>query len=177
MCTAPSFEAMLTGGHPNSLGNTVEVVNLVLADRARFDDLYRCYFSADAVVRLRTSNAMKRICKAHPDWLVPYLDRFLTEIAAIDQASAQWTLAQLFLWLQGELSANQRQRAIEVLQRNLDRSDDWIVQNATIETLSTWAQSDDALRRWLLPRLRAFAASSRKSVANRAQKALRALDR
>jgi hypothetical protein len=54
-----SFEAMLTGGHPNSLGQTVVVVEMVLADRAR----------------LRTSNALKRISRVKPTWLVPHLER------------------------------------------------------------------------------------------------------
>lgn len=34
------FEEMLTGGHPNSLGRTVEVVELVLLSQARLTDLY-----------------------------------------------------------------------------------------------------------------------------------------
>lgn len=48
-----SFEQKLTGGHPNSLGNTVEVVDIILADKKRLDELYQCYFSDDAVVRLQ----------------------------------------------------------------------------------------------------------------------------
>ena len=58
---AEAFEDMLTGGHPNSLGRTVEVVEMVLANPDRFDELFNCYKSDNAVVRLRTSNAMKRI--------------------------------------------------------------------------------------------------------------------
>ena len=91
-----SFEERLTGGHPNSLGNTVEVVEEVLSDHAKFQELFQCYFSNDEVVRLRTSNAMKRICKEEKQLLVPYIDKFLTEISGIDQASTQWTLSQLF---------------------------------------------------------------------------------
>jgi hypothetical protein len=63
-----TFEAMLAGGHPNSLGRTVEVVDLVLADRDRLAELFQCYFSADEVVRLRVSSAMKRVTIAHPEW-------------------------------------------------------------------------------------------------------------
>lgn len=59
-----NFETRLQGGHPNSLGNTIEVVNEVLAENALFNELFECYFSPDEIVRLRTSNAMKRICKA-----------------------------------------------------------------------------------------------------------------
>lgn len=58
---AEDFEAVLTGGHPNSLGRTVEVVDVVLADRAKLAQLYACYFSEDEVVRLRFSSAMKRV--------------------------------------------------------------------------------------------------------------------
>ena len=60
------FEQMLTGGHPNSLGRTLEVVESVMSDRERLEDLYNCYFSEDEVVRLRTSNAIKRVTKEHP---------------------------------------------------------------------------------------------------------------
>ena len=59
--TDESFESMLTGGHPNSLGRTEEVVDLVLAEQERLSDLYSCYFSADEIVRLRVSSAMKRV--------------------------------------------------------------------------------------------------------------------
>ena len=39
-----SFEEMLAGGHPNSLGRTIEVADIVLADSKRLSDLYNCYF-------------------------------------------------------------------------------------------------------------------------------------
>ncbi|WP_272149171.1 hypothetical protein [Tenacibaculum aiptasiae] len=79
-----NFEERLKGGHPNSLGNTVEIVEEVLAENELFNELFNCYHSNDEVVRLRTSNAMKRICKAKKILLIPYIDLFLTDIAQID---------------------------------------------------------------------------------------------
>lgn len=105
---------MLRGGHPNSLGRTVEVVEAVVSDPALFDELFGCYRSDDPVVRLRTSSAMKRIETQRHDLLVPYLDRFIDEIGALDQASAQWTLAQLFARLADDMprhSASARRRS------------------------------------------------------------------
>lgn len=166
---------MLTGGHPNSLGNTVEVVDLVLSDPERFDELFGCYGSEDDVVRLRTSNAMKRIEAERRDLLVPYIDRFIDEIGTLDQASAQWTLAQLFDRLSEELSKDQRKAAIAIMKRNLKGHDDWIVLNATIETLSKWAGKDAALAKWIRPHLERLSKDSRKSVASRATKKLNAL--
>lgn len=115
---------MLTDGHPNSLGNTVQVVDIILADKTRLDELYKCYFSDDEIVRLRVSNAMKRICKEHPEWLLPYLDKLLKDISKINQASTQWTLAQLFLWLQNEMTSDQKERATEILQGNLESTNE-----------------------------------------------------
>ncbi len=162
------FDLMLTGGHPNSLGRTVEVVELIFADPALLEQLYECYFSDDEIVRLRTSNAFKRIWREHPDWLVPYLDRFLTEISQISQASTRWTLAQMFLELEAHLTPEQKARAVAVLKRNLDESNDWIVLNETFKALGAWAQDDPALREWLKPYLLRSGADSRKSVAKNA---------
>ena len=177
MAMAETFEDMLTGGHPNSLGRTVEVVERVLADPDRFEELFDCYESADEVVRLRTSSAMKRVEAERHDLLVPYINCFIDEIGALDQASAQWTLAQLFARLSGDLDPAQREGALAIMKRNLDHHGDWIVLNTTMETLTQWAGADAELARWLRPRLERHGGDSRKAVAKRAAKMLRALDR
>ena len=164
------FEQRLTGGHPNSLGNTVEVVEEVLADNSKFDALFNCYFSSDEVVRLRVSNAMKRICKAEKSLLIPYLDRFQTEIASIDQASTQWTLSQLYGMLVKEMSEAQIAKAKELMKHNLAHHNDWIVLNATMDTLAKWAKKDEALQAWLQPHLVRLSKDPRKSVSGRAKK-------
>lgn len=166
---------MLTGGHPNSLGRTLEVVEIVLSDRDRLDELYRCYFSADEVVRLRTSNAMKRVSREQPEWLVPYIDQLLTEISEIDQASTQWTLAQLFQTLAPWMSKAQLESARAILKRNLTAMKDWIVLNLTMQTLAEWAETDPALREWLLPHLDRLSQDGRKSVAKTAKRMIAAL--
>lgn len=163
------FAAMLKGGHPNSLGRTVEVVELILADQTRLLEFYECYFDADEVVRLRVSNGMKRICHAQPTWLIPYIDRFLQDISQIQQASTQWTLAQLFLELATYLTPTQKTAATQHMQHNLTTWTDWIVLAQTMQTLAAWAQKDDELKAWLLPQLQHHAQDSRKAVAKKAQ--------
>ena len=170
-----NFETELTGGHPNSLGNTEAVVAEVLRDTDRLEELFGCYFSQDPVVRLRVSNALKRIEKANHPLLLPYLDHLIDEISTIDQASTQWTLAQLFLEYQRDLSSEQRQRAIRVMQRNLQTSDDWIVLNMTLKTLFQWAKKEAELRDWLIPELQRLETDERKSVSGRARKFLATL--
>lgn len=165
-----NFENRLTRGHPNSLGETPVIVAEVLSNPDLFDALFHCYFSKDETVRLRTSNAMKRICQAQKGLLLPYLHRFLEEVASIEQASTQWTLAQLFNSLAKDMSDSQKAKAQEIMKRNLESYSDWIVLNTTLETLGRWAKEDSSLKIWLLPHLERLSKDSRKSVAKRASK-------
>lgn len=171
-----NFEQRLTGGHPNSLGNTIEVVEEVFENHDLFDELFNCYFSDDEVVRLRTSNAMKRVCKYDKSILVPYIDRFLTEIAAIDQASTQWTLANLFQLLEKEMNDAQIASAKDIMKNNLVNHQDWIVLNNSMETLGQWSKKDDALKSWIIPHLKRLSKDERKTVAKRSNKLLALLD-
>ena len=170
-----SFEKMLTGGHPNSLGRTLEVVELILQDKKRVAELLDTYSSPDEVVRLRVSNALKRICKEHPDWIYPYTDILLSKIAKINQASTQWTLATLFRLLSPSLTIEQKDLAIQHLKHNLDTHKDWIVINTTMETLFTWSKDNPPLTEWLIPRLKKFQQDTHKSISGRATKYLIAL--
>ena len=65
---------------------------------------------------------MKRICKEEKQLLIPYLNRFISEIAQIDQASTQWTLAQLFQSLEKDMSEAQVEQAKQIMKHNLANS-------------------------------------------------------
>lgn len=170
-----AFETTLSGGHPNSLGKTVEVTALVLANEGLLDDLIGTYASQDEVVRLRVSSAIKRIGKVQPEWIHSRLSIIEGWVLKIEQPSAQWTLAQLYLALSDQLTAHQRQNATVVLRTFLTKSSDWIVLNFSMETLAVWAIDDSELQAWLAPLLRKLQSDPRKSVATRATKLLKRL--
>lgn len=171
-----SFEQMLSGGHPNSLGRTVEVVDSVLADRRKLAQLYDCWHSKDELVRLRVSNAMKRVMREHPEWLVEYIDRFITDIPKIDQPSTQWTIAQLYIGLNDKMTDQQRDKAVKIVQHNLEHNPDWIVQNTSMQALADWAETNSELRKWLLPILHKRLSDPHKSIAGRAKKLIAYLE-
>lgn len=170
-----NFEEMLTGGHPNSLGRTIEVVDAVIANSDRLEELYQCYFSDDEVVRLRTSNAMKRVSREKPELLVPYIDNFIEIISRIEQASNQWTLANLFETLSSDMSPEQMKKAKDIMKKNLKSHDDWIVLNNSMQTLGNWALSDEKLKKWLMPHLNRLSTNARKSVSGRTKKLIKSL--
>lgn len=169
------YEDLLSGGDPNSLGNTIEVVFDVLDNPDNFDELFKCYFSKNQVVRLRVSNAMKRILNANKKLLVPYIPKLLDEISRIDQSSAQWTLATLFEGLKPEMTEAQFGTAKEHLKKNLEVHDDWIVLTTTMETLGAWAVGDENLKNWLEPHLERIAKDEREAVQNKAHKVMKML--
>ena len=166
------FEAMLSGGHPNSLGRTVEVVDAVLAERERLAQLYACYFSEDETVRLRVSSAMKRVAIEHPDWTIEFMDGLQSDVAAIDQPSTQWTLALLFDLTRELQTSEQRARSVTIMKHNLARHDDWIVLNNSMQVLHEWSFNDPRLADWLTPHLERLTHDKRKSVARRATELL-----
>ena len=166
------FEKQLTGGHPNSLGKTEEVVAEILDNKPKPRDLMDCYKSSDEVVRLRVSSALKRITKVKPDWILEILDELLDDVSKIDQPSAKWSLAQMFMWLGDSFTQDQAAKATNILKNNLENEPDWIVQNTTMESLKYFSASDDKLMKWLKPELKKRTKSKHKSVARRAEKYL-----
>jgi hypothetical protein len=170
------LEQKLTGGHHNSLGNTVLVVDEVLKDTSKLEELYRCYFSEDELVRLRTSSAWKRIAKHDINLFIPYIDRFLDEISKINQASTQWTIAILLEYSTDYLTDEQKQKAKEVMKSNLKNSNDWIVLKNTMTTLSAWAKEDEELKQWMLPELERLKKYPKKVVPQSAEKIFKLLE-
>lgn len=174
---ASEFEVELSGGHPNSLGNTEAVTERVLREPELLDELIDTYSSDDEVVRLRVSSVLKRLVLSHPEWVLPRLDVIEQWVDRLAQASAQWSLSQDYLALTAVLSTDQRRGAIARMKGFLHSSNDWIVINQTLETLGQWAREDLELRDWLVPRLNDYAHETRKSIAGKARRHLAALDR
>ena len=170
------FESDLAGGHPNSLGNTVLVAERVNADQSLLDDLIQTYSSADDVVRLRVSSALKRVALEHPEWVRERLATIEEWVAHWKQPSAQWSIAEIYRTLSGLLTRDQYENAVAVMKDHLASSTDWIVINQTLETLAQWAQRDDELREWLIPQLWRYSDETRKSIAGRAKRWIGKLD-
>lgn len=166
------FEDTLTGGHHNSLGNTLVVADQVNADRSLLPELIATYASEDEVVRLRVSSALKRVAWAHPEWIHAEISAIMNWVEHLKQPSAQWSVGQMLLAIGSLLSESERERSIALMKTHIEESGDWIVLNHTMETLAQWAQEDADLEAWLVPHLASFVEDSRKSVAKRAQRLL-----
>ena len=162
--------AVLAGGDPRSLGRAEEVVDAVLADPDCLPKLFEAILDEDELVRMRAADALEKVCRRHPDWLVPYAERLLTQAAAVEQDSVRWHVAQLL----GEvpLSAEQRRRAIALLERFADEETNGFVVAHALSSLAALADQEPSLRPALRRRLERLAQDERRSVAKRASKLL-----
>ena len=136
---ADKFASMLViGGKSNALGRTDEVIEMVLNDKHRLEELYRCTFDEDAWVRMRAIDAVEKIGREKPDWLMPYIDKFQSELALSDQSSIQWHLAQIYRQI--SLTPSQKNNAIRWLNKVLLTPEiDWIVAANCMKTLVQFA--------------------------------------
>lgn len=165
-----AIEALLAGGDPRSLRNAATVIDAASHQPERLAELVQCVFSPDEVVRMRASDALEKVCRAHPGLLRPFVPRLLGEMSRIEQASVQWHLAQILTEV--ELDEAEQAAAISILEHNLDTSGDWIVTNLTLQALATFARTSPAARARLIERLHHYQDSPYKSVSSRARKLL-----
>lgn len=122
----PFVQLLAVGGKSNSLGEAGAVVENVLHDPARLEELYACMFEEDSWLRMRAADSFEKICRAHPEWLEPYIDRLLGDLTKSTQPSIMWHLAQIFA--QVRLDALQKAAVIAWLQNILSSKEvDWIV--------------------------------------------------
>jgi len=165
-----AVEALLAGGDPRSLRNAAIVIDAASRQPERLAELVQCVFSPDQIIRMRASDALEKVCRAHPALLRPFVPQLLGEMSRIEQASVQWHLAQILTEV--ELDETEQAAAITILEHNLDTSGDWIVTNLTLQALATFARTSPATRTRLIERLHRYQDSPYKSVSSRAQKLL-----
>ena len=169
-------EMLAAGGHANSLGRVNEVIELVLQDKSRHDELYDCLFDEDAWVRMRAADALEKICRLHPGWLLPYVDKLQDELATSTQPSIQWHLAQIYG--QVDLTPKQKQAAIHWLKHLLSTKDvDWIVAANAMDTLAQFSKDGSFPVVEIIPLLKVQQSHKSNAVIKRANKLLTELNR
>lgn len=131
-----TFIAMLAeDGKKNSLGRVNEVIETVLAEPSRLEELYMAMFADDAWVRMRAADAFEKVCRFQPDWIQSYVDRIQTELDTSQQASIQWHIAQIYCEV--ELNDRQKQHAVQWLADILNTDKiDWIVAANSMKALA-----------------------------------------
>lgn len=167
-----SFADMLAeDGKKNSLGRANEIVEIVLNDKSKLQELYETIFHDDAWVRMRAIDAFEKVCRIHPEWIQSYIDKLQAELSTSTQASIQWHIAEIYREV--ELNQTQKDFAIEWLKTILSSNTvDWIVAANSMDTLAYFVRQGDAEKSDLLAALRVQEGHKSKAVVKRARKLL-----
>lgn len=164
----PFADVLTEGGRSNSLGRAGEVVEAVLADRGRLDELWACIGHEDAYVRMRAIDSFEKVVHVQRAWADPYVPQILGELTASGQPSIQWHIAQLFQKVQ--LDDDQREGAIGWLMARLATTDvDWIVSVNCMRALLDFNERGDVGAEVLRPLFEVQAEHASKTVRRKAR--------
>jgi hypothetical protein len=162
-------DILAVGGKSNSLGRANEVIERVLKNQQLIEELYECLFNDDAWTRMRAADSLEKVCRIHPDWLEPYIDRISKDLATSSQPSIQWHIAQIYREV--ALTAGQKQFAIDWLKELLSSTSvDWIVAANSMDTLAQFVLDGSIPKSDLYALLNIQLQHKSKSVAKRANK-------
>ncbi len=164
--------ALLEGGDRRSVGNVNAVIAAVEHDPSFFDVLFHGLLSDDPLIRMRAADAIEKITRKHRDWLQPYKEQLLTQVARSEQQEVRWHVAQLF----PRLAVDQQERAamITVLLDYLtDKSQ--IVKVCALQALADLSAYDPALRRQTITILELVMNMGSPAAQSRGRKLLRQL--
>lgn len=123
-----------TSANDHVLSGVFEVTQTVLHAPLRCAELVELLYDGDDSIRHRAGNALEKIAAVRPELVTPFADKLLSDISTINQPAVQWHLAQIFTEIR--LTATQAKQAVAILERNMQTTTDWIVQNLTLEALA-----------------------------------------
>jgi len=159
----------LEGGDRRSIGRVSEVVGEALSNPALFDVLFEGMLNEDPILRMRCADAVEKIIAKHPEYLRPYKDRLIGEVAQINQQEVRWHVAQMFSRL--ELNGDDRKAVLKILLGYL-RDESKIVKTFSMQALADLAEGDVSLRPQVIDLLEELARTGSPAMKSRGRKLL-----
>ena len=164
----------LEGGDRRSIGRVSEVVADVLNDPSLFEAVFNGMLSDGPIIRMRSADAVEKITANHPEYLQPYKEKLIQQVARINQQEVRWHVAQMLPRL--ELSKEERAVIVEILLDYLnDKSK--IVKTFSMQALADFAERDAGLRPQVIKLLEELTRTGSPAMRSRGRKLLEKLNR
>lgn len=164
----------LTGGDLRSTGKSNLVVNLVLKNNDLLPELIKGLFCDEPLIRMRSADALEKICQADPSLLLPHKKVLLTKALSINQQEVKWHIAQILGVI--SLTKKERTQAIPTLTQWIKKTEkSKIVRVSALQTLTNFIITDPSLKPVLLPQIKGELKNSVGAIASRGKKILKQL--
>ncbi|HKV92298.1 MAG TPA: hypothetical protein VJW20_07100 [Candidatus Angelobacter sp.] len=171
--TRTNILALLKGGDRRSIGRSGQIAGAVAADPKLFSALIKGLWSNNAVVRMRSADAVEKVTRQSPQLLQPYRKELLGLIAETEQQEVRWHLATMA----PKIASTPKERlsvAASLLEYLDDRSS--IVRTFALQGLAELARDEPELRTKVIEILRQANRSGTAAMKARSRKLLRELE-
>ena len=166
--------AMLSGGDPRTLQGVVAAIEAVTENPDLFPRLITAMGHEDRVICARASDAAEKISAKNPALLNSHMSGLLNRLARSKYKEVRWHVAQMLPRL--PLSAKQRQRAVETLERFLI-DDSSIVKTFAMQSLYELTLRHQNLRASVRLHLAELCETGTPAMRARSRKLLALMDR
>jgi len=164
----------LKGGDRRSIGRVSEVVTEVFEKPELFDPVFTGMLSRDPLIRMRSADAVEKITAVHPEYLQPFKNKLIQEVAKVDQQEVRWHAAQMFPRL--KVSKEEQAVIVKILKGYLnDKSK--IVKTFSMDALTAFAERDVRIRPQVIELLKELSRTGSPAMKSRGRNLLRRLDR
>lgn len=162
----------LKGSDRRSIGRVSEIVADVLNDPSLFELVFNGMASDDPVIRMRSADAVEKITAKHPEYLQPYKENLIQQVAKVDQQEVRWHVAQMFPRLR--VSKEERAVILEILRDYLnDKSK--IVKTSSMQALASFAEEDARIRTQVIALLEELTRTGSPAMKSRGRRLLERL--
>jgi hypothetical protein len=162
----------LAGGDRRSIGRSNEVVADVMRDPSLFGIVFDGMLSDDPLIRMRSADAIEKITAKHPEYLQPYQEKLVKQVAKSEQQEVRWHVAQMIPRL--DLNQEERIFALKILLDYLDDKSN-IVKTFSMQALADLAEKDTNLRVQVIPLLEELTRTGSSAMKSRGRKLLQKL--
>ncbi len=167
------IEKLLSIGDLRTAGKSEVVVKQVLSNPKLFGDVVNAILIENPGLRMRSSDAVEKITRDHPEWLKPYKKLFLSKIANINQKEVRWHTAQILPRL--NLTKKEREMVYELMQSYL-KDESSIVKAFAMQALTDIAIQDSSYVGMVRKQVKRLTKEGTPAMRSRGKKLLVALD-
>ncbi len=159
----------LAGGDHRSIGKSNEVVADVISDPSLFEVVFNGMLSDDPLIRMRCADAVEKITVKHPEYLQPYKEKLIKQVAMSEQQEVRWHVAQMVPRL--DLTEEEHGIVFEILLDYLnDKSN--IVKTFSMQVMADLAERDVSLCAQVIPLLEELTRTGSPAMKSRGRKLL-----
>jgi len=164
----------LRGDDLRSIGKADEVVQDILNDPSLFKEVFEGMLNKDAVIRMRSADAIEKVSVKHPEYLQPFKSKLINQIPKIEQQEVRWHVAQMFSYI--KINKTERDKIIKILLSYIETDESKIVKTFSMQTLADLAKKDEQIKPKIINLIKGMIKNGSPAIISRGKKLLKQLN-